>query len=49
MSDPNVADFWKEVERQMELKNQINIARVSGMYNWCGLQKNNSFLILIQG
>ena len=37
MSDPNVADFWKEVERQKELKNQIEIARVCGMYYCIGV------------
>jgi hypothetical protein len=37
MSDPNVAVFWKEVEHQRELMNQIEITRVSRMYYCIGV------------
>ena len=32
MSDSNVAIFWKEIDHQRELKNQIDAARVSEWY-----------------
>ncbi|CAG8507854.1 13432_t:CDS:2 [Funneliformis caledonium] len=31
MSDLNVVDFWKEVEYQKKLKNQIDITWTKGM------------------
>lgn len=31
MSDPNVAIFWKEIDHQRELKDQIDIARADGI------------------